>query len=61
MTPGVRTLTSVLAILGEELGDLVTNFAIGKLDVVLGAAGILVHEGQETIVGNIELARSVYL
>jgi hypothetical protein len=47
-------LTGVLAIVGEELGDLVTNLTIGNLDVVLGGA-IIGHEGEETIVGNVEL------
>jgi hypothetical protein len=33
-------LTGVLAVLGEHLVDLVTNLAVGDLDVVLGGAVI---------------------
>jgi len=44
---------SVLALIGEELGDLLSNFAIRKLDIVLGSA-VIRHERKETIVGNIE-------
>ena len=47
-------LTGVLALLGEELVDLVTNLAIGKLDVVLGGA-VVRHEGKETILRNVDL------
>lgn len=48
-------LTGVLLLGGKETGDLVTDLAVGKLDVVLGLT-IIAHEGEETIVGNIELA-----
>ena len=47
-------LTGVLVLLGEELVDLVTNLAIGDLDVVLGGA-VVGHEGEETVVSNVEL------
>lgn len=47
-------LTSVLAILNEELVDLVANLTIGNLDIVLGGA-ILSHEGEETVVSNVKL------
>lgn len=47
-------LTSVLAVLGEELVDLVTDFSVRNLDIVLGGA-VLGHEGEETIVSDIEL------
>ena len=47
-------LTGVLALLGEELVDLVTNFTVGKLDIVLGGT-IVRHEGKETIVLDVEL------
>jgi hypothetical protein len=50
----VCELTGVLALLGEEFVDLVANFTIGNLDIVLGGA-IVGHEGEETIVSNIEL------
>jgi hypothetical protein len=49
-----RELTGVLLVSAEELLDLVTNFALGDFDVVLGGA-ILRHEGQETVVGDIKL------
>lgn len=54
ISPKVK-LTGVLALLSEELVDLVTNLAIGNLDVVLGGA-IVGHEGKETIIGNVELS-----
>lgn len=47
-------LTGVLALLGKQLVDLVANFTIGDLDVVLGGA-VISHEGEETVVGNVEL------
>ena len=47
-------LTSVLAVLNEELVDLVANLTIGNLDVVLGGA-IVGHEGKETVVSNVKL------
>lgn len=47
-------LTSVLAVLGEHLADLVTDLAVGKLDIVLGGS-VFGHEGKEAIVGDIEL------
>jgi hypothetical protein len=51
-------LTGVLAILGEHLVDLVANLALGNLDVVLGGA-VIGHEGEETIVGNVELENTL--
>lgn len=50
----VSQLTGVLALLSEELGDLVTNFTVGELDVVLGGA-VIVHEGEETVVSDVDL------
>src|SRR4051794_30275200 len=47
-------LTGVLAILSEELIDLVTNLTLGNLDVVLGGT-IVGHEGEETVISNVEL------
>ena len=47
-------LTGVLAFLNEELVDLVTNLALGSLDVVLGGA-VVRHEGKETILRNVDL------
>ena len=50
--------TGVLLFGYEELGDLVTDLAVGQLDVVLGIA-IVGHEGKETVVGDIKLASHV--
>jgi hypothetical protein len=47
-------LTGVLALLVEELVDLVANLTIGNLNVVLGGT-IVGHEGKETVVGNVKL------
>lgn len=44
---------AVLALLIEHLLDSLTNLTLGELDVVLGVTG-LVHEGEETVVGDIE-------
>jgi hypothetical protein len=54
VTQSKGKLTGVLALLGEELVDLVTNLAIGDLDVVLGGA-VVRHEGKETILRNVDL------
>jgi len=43
----------VLSVLGEHLVDLVTNITVGDLDVVLGGA-VVGHEGEETVVSNVE-------
>jgi hypothetical protein len=47
-------LTGVLAVLVEHLGNLLANFAVGELDIVLGGA-VIGHEGEETVVGDIDL------
>lgn len=47
-------LTGVLAVFLEELLDLVTDITIWNLDIVLGGA-VVVHEGEETVVSDIEL------
>ena len=47
-------LTGVLALFGEELVDLVSDLAIGDLDIVLGGA-VIGHEGKETILRNVDL------
>lgn len=47
-------LTSVLAVLSEELVDLLTGLAVRELDVVLGGA-VIGHEGQETVVSHVKL------
>jgi hypothetical protein len=60
VTQSKGKLTGVLALLGEELVDLVTNLAIGDLDVVLGGA-VVRHEGKETILRNVDLGWIVSL
>lgn len=52
---GIRT--GVLLFLPEELVDLVTDLTRGDLDVVLGGA-VIVHEGKEVIVGDVELLQA---
>jgi hypothetical protein len=47
--------TAVFAILLEHLLDLVANLTVGNLDIVLGAAAVVVHQRQEAIIGNIKL------
>ena len=46
--------TAVLAVILEHFIDLVANFAIRDLDIILGAAAV-VHKRQETIVSDVEL------
>lgn len=47
-------LTGVLAILLEELLDLVANLTIRNLDIIFGIT-IVGHEGEEVVVGDVEL------
>lgn len=55
-----RRLTSVLLFSLEELGDLVTNVAIGHADVVLLLA-LVIDEVEETIIGDINLRTQIRL
>lgn len=50
----VTLLTGDLLLNLEQLVNLLANLSIGDLDIVLGVA-IIVHEGEETIVGDIDL------
>jgi hypothetical protein len=50
----MATLTSILLLNGEELLDLLANFALGNLDIILGLT-IIGHQGEVTIVRDIEL------
>lgn len=43
----------ILALVGEELVDFVTNVTLGDLDIIFGRA-IVGHKGEETVVGDIE-------
>lgn len=54
-----KILTDVLVIV-KHLLDLVTNLAIGELDVILGVAAV-VHKREEVVVGDIELGCSQYM
>ena len=47
-------LTGVFLLGTEELLDLVANFSVGNLDIVLGSA-VVRHEGKEAVVSDIEL------
>ena len=47
--------TGVLLFGAEQLLDLLANFAIGDLHVVLGVA-VVPHEGEEAVVGDVELS-----
>ena len=48
-------LTGILFLTAEELLDLVANFTFGDLDIVFGGT-IIRHEGQETVIGDVELS-----
>lgn len=50
-------LTGILLLDLEQLGDLLANLTIRKLDVVLGDT-IIGHQGEEAIVGDIDLGHS---
>lgn len=47
-------LTGILFLSAEELLDLVANFTIRDLDIVLGCA-IIRHQRKEAVLGNVEL------
>ena len=47
-------LTSVFAVFGEQLVDLVANIILRDLDIILGGA-IIRHEREEAVVGDVEL------
>lgn len=49
-----RELTGILLVGAEELLDLFTDFTIWHLDIVLGGT-VIRHEGQETVVGDVQL------
>lgn len=51
---GPGGLTGILLIGLEELGDLVTDLALGHGNIILEIA-IVVHEREEAIVGDIDL------
>jgi hypothetical protein len=50
----VWQLTGVLLFSSEKLLDLLANLTLGDLNIILGLA-IISHQGEETIIGNIEL------
>ena len=49
-------LTGVLLLSPEQAVDLLADLTIGHLDIILGVT-IIVHEGEETIVRDIELQK----
>lgn len=49
-------LTDVLLLITEHALNTGTNVVVGELDVVLGVTVVL-HEGEETIVGDVELRK----
>ena len=46
--------TCILFFLTEKFSDLVTDFALGNLDIVFGVA-IIGHQRQEAVISDIEL------
>ena len=50
-------LTGVLLLSPEQAVDLLADLTIGHLDIILGVT-IIVHEGEETIVRDIELQKN---
>lgn len=50
----LMVLTGVLLLDFEQLVDLLTNLAVRHADIVLGVA-IVAHEGEETVVRDVEL------
>lgn len=55
--PYIAKRTGLLVVLAEKLLDLVTNFTVGELDIVLGGA-VFVHKGKEAVV-DVELQKSI--
>jgi len=53
-----HVLTDVLAVVVEHLVDLFTDFVGWGLDVVLGGA-VVGHEGQEAVVGDVDLCHRI--
>jgi hypothetical protein len=49
-------LTCILLLGLEQLLDLLANFTFWDLDIVLGST-VVGHQGQETVIGDIKLAR----
>lgn len=60
LSRGLNVPTGVLLLLAEELGDLLANFTVGNLDIILGST-VFGHEGEEAVVGNVELAQLLAL
>lgn len=48
--------TGILSLFCKELADLLSDFAIRELDIVLGGT-VIRHERKEAIVGNVELCK----
>lgn len=56
--PHPGELTGVLLLSLEETVDLVANFTVGHLDIILEVT-IIVHEGEETVIGDVKLVRDI--
>jgi hypothetical protein len=52
----LNVLTGILLLLTEELGDLIANFTLWNLDVVLGST-VLGHKREKAVVGDVKLAQ----
>lgn len=52
-------LTGVFPIIVKQLVDLAANITFWNLDIIFGGA-IIGHEGEEAVVGDIELEQSYY-
>ncbi len=50
-----RTHTGIFLLGTEEILDLVTNFTVWELDIVLGGT-VVGHQGEATIISDIKLA-----
>ena len=51
------SLTSILLFSAEEFLNLVANFTVGKLHVILGRA-IIAHKREEVVISDVKLSRS---
>lgn len=48
--------TDVLLLDLEELSDLLTNFIIWELNIILGGS-VFLHQVEETIIGDVDLSK----
>lgn len=50
----VPTLTGVLIFFGEQFLEFITGFTVRNFDIILRVT-VVHHQGEETIIGNIQL------